>query len=136
MMKDNQNKTVEQDLIELNSKIGEAELKRDTIFLAGILADDLRFRRANGTIVEKATYLAGVQDPANIYDYLYSENVQASVYETTAVVALRVRAKGMRSDTPFEGTFRNIRVFLRQPDKQPVWQCTMWFNVRIKDEKT
>jgi hypothetical protein len=131
MMKDNQNKTDEQDLIELNIKIGEAELKRNAIFLAGILADDLKFRRANGTIVDKTAYLTGVQDPANIFDYLYSEDVQVSVYETTAVVALRVRAKGMRSGTPFEGTFRNLRVFLRQP----AWQCTMWFNVRIEDEK-
>ena len=135
MMKDNQNETDEQDLIELNSKIGEAEMKRDIVFLAGILADDLRFRRANGTIVDKMAYLAGVRDPANTYEYLHSEDVQASVYETTAVVSLRVRAKGMRGGTPFEGTFRNIRVFLRQPDKQPAWQCTMWFNVRIEDEK-
>jgi hypothetical protein len=95
------------------------------------VADDLSFRRANGAIVDKAAYLAGIQDPDNTYEYLHSEDVQASVYETTAVVSLRVRAKGMRGGAPFEGTFRNIRVFLRQP----AWQCTMWFNVRIEDEK-
>lgn len=127
--------TPEQDLIDLNIKIGEAETQRDEGFLSGILADDLRFRRANGTIVDKATYLAGVQDINNTYEYLHAEDVQTIVYENTAVVSLRVRSKGMRGVTPFEGTFRNIRLFLNQPDKDknPVWQCYMWFNARLQD---
>ncbi len=125
--------TPEQDLVDLNIKIGEAEKQRDEGFLGSILADDLKFRRANGTVVDKVTYLAGVQDVNNTYEYLHSEDVESTVYENTAIVALRVRAKGVKGGTPFEGTFRNIRLFLNQPDKQPVWQCYMWFNARIQD---
>ena len=125
--------TPEQDLIDLNIKIGEAETQRDEGFLSGILADDLRFRRANGAIVEKATYLADLQDLNNTFEYLHSKDVQAIVYENTAIVTLRVQAKGTRGGKPFEGTFRNIRLFLNQPDKQPAWQCYMWFNARIQD---
>jgi len=127
--------TTEQDLIDVNIKIGEAEKQRDAVYLSTKLADNLRFRRANGTIVDKETYLADLQDLNNTYEYLYSEDVQATVYENTAVVSLRVRAKGTRGGTPFEGIFRNIRLFLNQPDKDknPVWQCYMWFNARIQD---
>jgi hypothetical protein len=81
----------------------------------------------------KATYLTGVQDPGNSYEYLHSEDVEANVYENTAVVSLRVRAKGMRGGKPFEGVFRNIRVFLQHQDSPDGWQCVMWFNERIPD---
>jgi hypothetical protein len=76
-----------------------------------------------------------VQDPNNIYEYLHSEDVQASVYENTAAVSLRVRAKGTRGGTPFQGAFRNIWVFMKQPDSPDGWQCHMWFNARIEDER-
>jgi hypothetical protein len=125
--------TPEQDLVDLNIKIGEAEAQRDAGFLGSILADGLKFRRANGTIVDKLTYLADLQDRKNTFEYLHSEEVQSTVYENTAIVALLVRAKGTKGGTPFEGTFRNIRLFLNEPDKQPVWQCYMWFNARIQD---
>lgn len=124
--------TAEEALIELNIKIGEAEERRDEAFLAGILADDLKFRRANGAVVDKAAYLAALREPANTYEYVRCEDVEAHVYENTAVVALKVRAKGARGGMPFEGTFRNIRVFLKQPGGQPDWRCYMWFNERIQ----
>lgn len=121
----------DQTLILLNIRIGDAERQRDADFLSSLLSDALQFRRANGSIVDKSTYLKDLKDPGNTYEYLVSEDVAAQIYEGAALVTLRVRAKGTRGSKPFEGIFRNIRIFLREPDKKPEWQLHSWFNVRI-----
>jgi hypothetical protein len=32
---------------------------------------------------------------------------------------------------PLDGAFRNVRIFLREPDKVPQWQLHSWFNVKV-----
>jgi hypothetical protein len=118
---------LEKELIELNMKIGEAEKQRDEAFLKRLLSEDLIFRRANGKIVNKKEYLESLQDPANTYDYIISEDVKPTIFEDVAVVSLRVRARGKRGASTFEGNFRNIRLFLKNQE----WQCAVWFNTPI-----
>jgi hypothetical protein len=120
-------KKVENELIELNIKIGEAEKQRQQDFLRHVLHDDLIFRRASGKIVNKQRYLAELSDQNNTYEYLISEEVKPTVYEGIAVVSLRVRAKGKRGNDSFEGVYRNIRLFL----KDHGWFCVVWFNTII-----
>src|SRR5687768_8662156 len=104
-----------QELIAWNLQIGRAELARDVKFLSSILADSLVFRRANGKVADKKTYLEELEKAENTYEYLQSDDLSVSLYERLAVVSLRVRAKGMRGKLAFEGVFRNIRIFLTDP---------------------
>jgi Domain of unknown function (DUF4440) len=104
----------EKELTALNIKIGEAEKQRDEAFLECVLADDLIFRRANETVVRKKAYLEALQDAANTFDYIISEDVKPTVYEDVAVISLLVRAKGKRGPRTFQGTFRNIQIFLKK----------------------
>ena len=115
-------------LIGLNVLIGEAELNRDESFLRDVLADELVFRRANGSIVTKDEYLAELIKTENIYEYLHSENIKAQVKDENALVSLVVRAKGKRGEKEFEGKFRNLRVLARK-DKN--WECVIWHNTRF-----
>lgn len=115
-------------LIGLNVLLGEAELKRDEIFFREVLADDLAFRRANGTVVTKEEYLTDLMKPENTYEYLNAENIKAQIKDETALVSLNVRAKGKRGEKEFEGNFRNLRVFLRTGKN---WQCVIWHNTRL-----
>ena len=59
------------------------------------------------------------------------EMLSPRVYEDVGVVTLLVDAKGMREGKPFEGVFRNIRIFIRERDKEPQWQLHSWFNVKV-----
>jgi hypothetical protein len=120
-------------LCDLARRMGEAEKSREAAFFETLLAEKLTFRRASGMVVDKATFLKDLQNPANTYDLLESEDVSATVQEGVAVVTLLVRAKGMREGKPFAGVFRNIRIFVHEPDKQPPWQLHAWFNVRVPD---
>jgi len=120
-----------EELISLNERIGEAERTGDAEFLKSVLSDNLRFRRANGTIVDKAIYLDDLTKPGNITDELRSTDIVPTVYEDLAVVVLLVAVKGMRCGNKLDGVFRNIRIFLDEPDKRPRWQLHSWFNVRV-----
>ena len=120
-------------LSDLAHRMGVAEKSRDAEFFKSLLAERFTFRRANKTVVDKATYLNDLLNPKNTYDMLESQDVSATIHEGVAVVALLVRAKGMREGTPFAGVFRNIRIFVHEPDKQPAWQLHAWFNVRVSD---
>jgi hypothetical protein len=120
-----------EELISLNERIGEAERTRDAEFLKSVLSDNLRFRRANGTIVDKAIYLDDLMKPGNTTDELHSTDIVPTIYGNLAVVALLVAMKGMRCGNKLDGVFRNIRIFLDEPEKQLRWQLHSWFNIRM-----
>jgi hypothetical protein len=120
-------------LCDLARRMGEAEKGRDAEFFKPLLAEKLTFRRADKTVVDRKTFLEDLLNPENTYDLLESEDVSAAVHEGVAVVALLVRAKGMKKGKPFAGVFRNIRIFVHEPDKQQPWQLHSWFNVRVSD---
>ncbi len=119
------------ELYNLARQMGEAEKNRNQEFFNSLLSDKLTFRRASGAIVDKATFLADLRNPANSYDRLESKHIAAQVYENLAVVTLLVDAKGMREGKPFEGIFRNVRIFLVEPVNDPSWQLHSWFNVKV-----
>jgi hypothetical protein len=123
------------ELISLNERIGEAERMTDADFLKSILSDNLRFRRANGTIVDKAIYLDDLMKPGNTTDELHSTNIIPTIYGNLAVVELLVAMRGMRCGNKLDGVFRNIRIFLNEPDKEPHWQLHSWFNVRVPEAR-
>ncbi len=119
------------ELCHLARQMGEAEKNRNQEFFKALLADKLTFRRASGAIVDKETFLTDLRNPANTYETLEQRDVVAHIYENVGVVTLLVQAKGMREGKPFDGVFRNIRVFVREKEKEPQWQLHSWFNVRI-----
>jgi hypothetical protein len=106
----------EKELIERNIRIGESERLRDEDFLNAVLANDFIFRRADGEVVNKEKYLADLRNPNNTFEYLISDDLKATVFEGVAVVTLRVRAKGKHEIISFEGTYRDIRLFLKNQE--------------------
>ena len=120
-------------LCDLVRRMGDAEKSRDVGFFKTLLAEKLTFRRANKTVVDKATFLTDLPNPTNTYEVLETEDVSAQIDGGVAVVTLFVRAKGTREGNPFAGLFRNIRIFVHEPDKEPEWQLHAWFNVRVSD---
>lgn len=119
------------ELLDLTWRIGEAEKRRDALFFKELLADTLTFRRTNGMVVDKDTFLKELMNSANTFDSLESEDITVEIHEGVATVTLIVRAKGMREGKPLDGVYRNIRIFVREGDTQPKWKLHSWFNVRI-----
>ena len=71
-------------------------------------------------------YSRTLVSPDNTYDMLSSDDIEAIVFDSrTALVSLRVTARGKRGDKPFDGSFRNTRLFVKQRGR---WKCAVWFN--------
>jgi hypothetical protein len=136
MVMGNREQVNDRELYDLTCRMGESEKSRDVEFFKSLLSGKLTFRRANGATVDKETFLNDLRHPANTFEMLASEDITVQVYEQVAVVTLLVQAKGEREGKPFAGTFRNIRIFLHELDKQPQWQLHAWFNVRVPDMKS
>jgi ketosteroid isomerase-like protein len=118
----------ERQLTELNLKIAEAERSRDEAYLESVLDNALIFRRADGTRATKEQYLAGIRNPENTYSNVQANDIEVLLHdERLALVSLVVRAAGVRGGKPFEGAFRNARVFVKNAEG---WQCVLWFNTR------
>jgi hypothetical protein len=125
-----------QELKDLNVKLGQAEKDKDAVFFGAILAETLQFRRANGTIVDKATFLADLVKPENRNDELTSDQIKVQLYGSNlAVVTLRVKFSGLRGGQQRKGTFRNIRIFRREPGAQGPWLLHFWFNEGINPQR-
>ena len=77
-------------LRDLATRMGEAEKSRDAEFFEALLTEKLTFRRANGAVVDRTTFLRDLGNPENTYDLLESEDISAMVYERVAVVTLLV----------------------------------------------
>ena len=81
----------EQDLRDLNVQLGEAEKRGERDFFERHLAEDLIFRRADGTVVTKQQFLYNLQP--DTFDKLDSEVLEVKVYGDILVVKVLVTAK-------------------------------------------
>ena len=95
-----------------------------------LLDANLCFRRGDGSITDKAGFLAGLADPGNTSETLTADTWRLLVSDDQAFAEVHVRLVGQRGGKPIDGTFRNLRLFERQGD---TWRCVMWFNKRIAD---
>ncbi len=92
-----------QELITLNQRIGEAERTKDEQFLNSVLSENLRFRRANGTMVDKTIYIVDLMKPENSTDDLHSDDIIPRIHGNLSVVELLVKLKGMRGGKKLDG---------------------------------
>jgi len=119
-------------IIDILTRMPEAERSRDAAFYESLLADKFIFRRGDGSVVDKPAYLGALIDPENTYSSLEQEIVSVQVYEFIAVANVHIRASGRRKGNDFGGTFRNIRVFVRDA-AHVEWRLLGWFNEKIAD---
>ncbi|GAA1995327.1 nuclear transport factor 2 family protein [Microbacterium pumilum] len=110
----------------LNISVADWEQRGDETAVARfdeILSDDLLFRRANGEVVDKTTFIAGVSPHSPFADRT-SEVLSVQVLGKNALVIVMVTTtdpQGVASQ------FRNVRA-LTHSDQG--WQIRFWFNER------
>lgn len=111
--------TEEQDLRTLNVAINEAENAGDRGFLAGVLAPELAFSRANGLVDDGRRFLqkAAKKDPPGD---LKPESIEIGTFGNRAIVRC-VIAQGGRN-------YHNIRLFVR---REANWKLLAWANEQV-----
>jgi hypothetical protein len=108
-------------LIQLNTDIGLAETKGDSVFLESAVAGQLAFRRANGVVVDRGGYLAAVARSEERETEIESVQLYGDRAVVTCIVTL-VRADGTRP------RFHNTRLFISTPAG---WKMLGWANAAM-----
>ncbi len=120
-------------LIQLNHDIRNAEYTRNSTFMEKQLADDLVFRRANGSFADKKTYLCDLKDINNTYENLNNIEIKVDIDQINglAIATVIVKAKGKRGkeQKPFNGVYKNIRFFRKNVE----WELYAWYNEVISN---
>ncbi len=114
------------ELTELATAFSRAELYADIEFFRRYLSDELRFRRASGQVIDKATFLRELGGRGNANQRLEAQQVEVLPHgRDLAVCSMVVAFTGSRGGAKVDGRFRNTRVFVRSDG---LWKCAVWFN--------
>jgi hypothetical protein len=101
-------------------------------FFSDLLDEDLRFRRAGGTVVTRDRFLHDLARPDHRRTRIEPvEGPGIQVLGDRALVQVVLAVEGRDGDEPVDGVYRNIRVFER--DGGGPWALTVWFNERVGD---
>ncbi len=114
----------EAELTYLNQTMTEAEKKGDVPFFREILADDLIFRRAKGTVVTKEQFILDLKSDA--FEKLEANVLEVRNYADGAVAKVMVTSK--RRGEPSEGKYLNVRRFAR---RDGAWRLVAWLNTEV-----
>ena len=124
---------VEQELMQLERDIGDANVRRDKAFFERVEADEFLFTDAGGGVTTKREDVASLDQPPGefrLVSYVPDE-MKVYLYDKTAVVFGRVTTKARSSKDGREVTnqTRFTDVFVRRAGR---WQIVAGHSSRIK----
>ena len=131
--KSQQQLKIEQELMQLERDIGEANVRRDKAFFARVEADEFLFTDAGGGLTTKQEDVASLDQPPGefrLVSYVPDE-MKVYLYGQTAVVFGRVTTKARSSKDGREVTnqTRFTDVFVRRAGR---WQIVAGHSSRIR----
>jgi ketosteroid isomerase-like protein len=88
--------------------------------LDGLLADDWIIVDPDGSIIDKARFLAVIKSGALSHELMESTDLRVRLYDHTAVVTGLTTTKGKFMGQDFTSCERATDVFLKQADR---WRC-------------
>ena len=89
-------------VIALENIWNQAEMHQDTHAIESILTDDFVLTTFDGSVQNKAQYVASVKDKDYHPQLLASSNMKIHLYGHTAIVTGDYREKGLQKDKVFE----------------------------------
>ena len=128
-----QNSNAEQEVRELTREWDEAYMRRDTIALDRILADDFIFTDAAGIVSNKARYMMAIIKSPDmmLIESFSSDDVHVRVYGDTALVTGRSKLKGRPKGRAFNDLYRFTDVWVK---RQGHWQAVATQVTRITQQ--
>jgi ketosteroid isomerase-like protein len=107
-------------LIALENAWNQAQLHHDSRSLDSLVGDAFVYTDTDGTVMNKAQFLADIADTAYHATLMANENVKVYSYPNTAIVTGTYHAKGTSKGKPFDhyGRFTDTWIYLNG-----IWQC-------------
>ena len=107
-------------ILALENAWNEAEEHKDTGALGGLLAATLVYIDYDGTLMNKAQFMASVKAPSLYPDQIVNESMTAQVYGDSAVVTGIYREKGIHNGKTYlrRGRFTDAWI-----NENGTWRC-------------
>jgi len=112
--------TDESKLIALENAWNQAQLHHDAKALNSLVSDGFVYTDYDGTVMNKAQFLADLKDPAYRASVIANEEARVVSYPNAAIVIGTYHTKGTYKRQPFEHYGRFTDTWLYQNNK---WQC-------------
>ena len=109
----------EKELIAIEDEWRTARIKGDVAFLERLYAQDLRITGANGSVIDRATDIAGFASGAIKPESIERSDMRISIYGDAAVVIGRDDLKGSYNGVVGGGAVRFTHVYVRREAR---WQ--------------
>jgi ketosteroid isomerase-like protein len=107
-------------LIALENAWNQAQLHHDAKALNNLVSDTFVYTDYDGTVMNKAQFLADLKDPAYRASLIANEEARVISYPNVAIVIGTYHTKGIYKRQPFEHYGRFTDTWIYQNNK---WQC-------------
>jgi ketosteroid isomerase-like protein len=107
-------------ILALENAWNQAEEHKDAKALDALLASTLVYVDYDGTLMDKAQFMASVKAPALHPEQIVNESMTANVYGDSAVVTGVYREKGVKQGKPYLRHGRFTDTWIRQ---NGIWVC-------------
>lgn len=107
-------------LIALENAWNQAQIHRDGRALSELVADTFLYTDWDGTVMNKAQFIADAKDPSVETTLVANDDVQVYFYPGVAVVAGAYHTKGTNRGKPFDHYGRFTDTWILSKDK---WLC-------------
>ncbi len=107
-------------LIALENAWNQAQLHHDSRALSGLVSDSFVYTDYDGTVMNKAQFLADLKDPDYRASLIANEDTRVISYPNAAIVVGTYHTKGTYKRQPFEhyGRFTDTWMYLNN-----TWRC-------------
>jgi ketosteroid isomerase-like protein len=107
-------------ILALENAWNQAEQNKDTKALEGLLASTLVYIDYDGSLMDKAKFIASVKAPSLHPEQIVNESMTAYMYGDSAVVTGIYREKGLRNGKPYSRRGRFTDTWVNQGG---TWVC-------------
>lgn len=107
-------------VLALETLWNQAEVAKDAAALARLLADDFTYVDIDGTVQNKAEFLAGINHPVEHIEIIGNDSLKARVYRDTVIVNGIYHEKGTLNGKAYFHRGRFTDTWVRQGSS---WMC-------------
>ena len=122
IMRSEKDRDSEKEILEVESKFGEAMIQNDVEAIGRILSDDWIIIDPEGGVVDKSRFLDVIRSGALKHEAMDSEDIRVRTYSNTATVTAVTHTRTKYLGKEFTTHERATDVFVKKDER---WQCVL-----------
>ena len=122
IMRSEKDRDSEKEILEVESKFGEAMIQNDAEAIGRILSDDWIIIDPDGGVIDKSRFLDVIKSGALKHEAMDSEDIRVRTYPNTTTVTAVTHTRTKYLGKEFTTHERATDVFVKKDER---WQCVL-----------